>query len=64
MEIEKGAEHWIPKHLSSRWPRPQAKNAQKLAVAIEAWKVKVDSLESGDIFVDDYELWEASLTSD
>ena len=43
---------------------PRAKNAQKLAVAIEAWKAKIDSLDSGETTVEDYELWKASLTSD
>ena len=43
---------------------PRAKNAQKLAVAIEAWMAKIDSLDSGETTVEDYELWKASLTSD
>lgn len=43
---------------------PRAKNAQKLAAAIEAWKAKIDSLDSGETTVEDYELWKASLTSD
>lgn len=43
---------------------PAAKGAQKLAVAIEAWKAKIDSLASGEMTVEDYELWKASLTSD
>ena len=42
---------------------PEAKNAQKLAVAIEAWKLKVDSLDSGEMTAEEYELWRASLTS-
>lgn len=43
---------------------PTAKNAQKLAAAIEAWKAKIDSLDSAETTVEEYELWKASLTSD
>ena len=43
---------------------PAAKNARKLAVALGAWKAKIDSLDSGELSVEEYELWKASLTSD
>lgn len=43
---------------------PTAKNAPKLAMALGAWKAKIDSLDSGETTVEDYELWKASLTSD
>ncbi|WP_172136436.1 helix-turn-helix domain-containing protein [Adlercreutzia sp. ZJ473] len=40
---------------------PKAKGAQKIAIALKAWRDVLDEVESGDMTEEEYELWKVSL---